>query len=45
VKMTDPQTGFDINQRKKNLNKAFAVVQKDKIKGRHILIIDDVFTT
>ncbi|MBU8911740.1 MAG: ComF family protein, partial [Desulfobacterales bacterium] len=45
TKRTKPQTGFDIEQRKNNLNKAFQVVNKKKIKNKNILLIDDVFTT
>lgn len=42
---TQPQTGFDIEQRKINLKNAFTVVNKRAIKNKHILLIDDVFTT
>lgn len=45
IKKTDPQTGFDIEQRKTNLRNAFDVVDEKKIKDKHILLIDDVFTT
>ena len=45
VEKTAPQTGFDIKERKKNLNNAFSVIHPDKIKNKHILLIDDVFTT
>jgi len=45
VKKTEPQTGFDIEQRKKNLKKAFQVVNKKAIENKNILLIDDVFTT
>ena len=45
IKKTRPQTGFDIEQRKNNLKKAFQVVNKKKIKNKNILLIDDVFTT
>lgn len=45
VKKTEPQTGFDIEERKKNVKNAFKIVQEDRIKGKHILLVDDVFTT
>ncbi len=45
IKRTEPQTGFDIKQRKKNLKKAFQVVDKNAIENKNILLIDDVFTT
>ena len=45
VKKTEPQTGFDSEQRKKNLKKAFQVMDKKAIQNKNILLIDDVFTT
>ena len=44
-KNTKSQTGFDKKKRKENIKGAFKVTQPDKIKGRHILLIDDVYTT
>jgi ComF family protein len=45
IKNTLPQTGFDIEKRKKNVKKAFGIKHQDRIKGKHILLIDDVLTT
>ncbi|WP_299981329.1 ComF family protein [Desulfobacula sp.] len=45
IKKTQPQTGFDIEQRKSNLKNAFKVVNQKTIENKHILLIDDVFTT
>jgi ComF family protein len=45
LKQTPSQTGFDIEQRKRNLNNAFKVVTQEPIDKQHILLIDDVFTT
>ncbi len=45
VKATKPQTGFDIKERKKNLKNAFQVANKESIKNKNILLIDDVLTT
>lgn len=45
VKRTASQTGFDSVQRRRNLKDAFAVTLPEKVKNRHILLIDDVFTT
>ncbi len=45
IKRTQPQTGFDIEKRKANLKNAFKVVKKKIIYDKHILLIDDVFTT
>ncbi len=45
IKRTQPQTGFDIEMRKANLKNAFKVVNQKIIYNKHILLIDDVFTT
>lgn len=45
VKQTQPQTGLDIDQRKKNLANAFRVQCENRIDNKNILLIDDVFTT
>ncbi len=45
IKKTQPQTGFDIDQRKANLKNAFNVVNQKTIDNKYILLIDDVFTT
>ena len=42
---TKSQTGFDKNQRWKNIMGAFAVKKPEKIKGRAVLLVDDVYTT
>ncbi len=44
-KKTEPQTGFDIDQRKNNLKNAFKASKPDLIKNRNILLVDDVMTT
>ncbi len=45
IKKTQPQTEFDIEQRKANLKNAFKVVNQKIIHNKHVLLIDDVFTT
>ncbi len=45
IKKTESQTGFDIEERKKNVRNAFKIVREDLVKGKHILLVDDVFTT
>ncbi len=45
IKKTQSQTGFNIEERKRNLKDAFTVIRKQKIKNKSILLIDDVFTT
>ena len=42
---TPSQTGFDRKDRLKNLRDAFTVRGAEKIKGKRILLIDDVYTT
>lgn len=42
---TASQTGLTRHQRRANVRGAFTVVQAEKIKGRSILIVDDVMTT
>lgn len=42
---TQSQTGLSPHQRRQNLRGAFRVTDRDKISGRDILLVDDVFTT
>jgi len=42
---TKSQTGFNREKRALNLMNAFMVVRPDAVKGRNILLIDDVYTT
>jgi ComF family protein len=42
---TLPQTGLDRTARKRNVKNAFAVSQPDKVKGKKVLLVDDVYTT
>jgi competence protein ComFC len=44
-KSTPPQVGLSQAQRKANLNGAFALVGKQNLSGKNILLIDDVTTT
>ncbi len=45
TKNTKSQTGFDKNDRKKNIKGAFKIIKPDKIKDKHIILVDDVYTT
>ena len=45
IKKTKNQAELDFKQRQTNLLGAFKVTDKKKIKGKNILIIDDVYTT
>jgi len=42
---TPPQVGLGRNERQANVRGAFAVRKPEKIAGRRILLVDDVFTT
>ena len=42
---TSSQTGFTAHQRRANLRGAFAVTHPEEIKGREVLLVDDVYTT
>jgi ComF family protein len=44
-KGTAPQAGLTRAQRRTNVAGAFEVSRRDKVEGRHVLLIDDVFTT
>jgi ComF family protein len=44
-KSTAPQAGLTRAQRRTNVAGAFEVDQRDRIDGRHVLLIDDVLTT
>ena len=45
VKSTLPQTGLGRAKRMKNLRGAFVINTREKIKGRRVLLVDDVYTT
>ena len=45
IRETASQTGLTRLQRRSNLRGAFAVADRDKVRGRDILIVDDVMTT
>jgi ComF family protein len=42
---TISQTGLTSHQRRENLRGAFGVAQPDAMKGREVLVVDDVYTT
>jgi ComF family protein len=44
-KMTPPQTSQDHDARRRNVRRAFAVARPASVKGKRILLIDDVMTT
>jgi ComF family protein len=42
---TASQIGLTSHQRRENLRGAFAVAQPETVKGREVLVVDDVYTT
>lgn len=45
IRPTLPQAGLNRELRRKNIRDAFAVTRPDQVKGKSILLVDDVFTT
>ena len=45
TRWTEPQTALSGRERRQNLGGAFAIRQPERIYGRQILLVDDVFTT
>ncbi|MBN1903127.1 ComF family protein [Candidatus Sumerlaeota bacterium] len=45
IRNTPPQTRLEHSRRKKNVAGAFEVFYPDPIKDRHIILLDDVYTT
>ena len=44
VRNTDPQNALSATARKKNLQDAFTAVE-DQAVGRHIIVMDDIYTS
>jgi ComF family protein len=42
---TDSQAGLNPRQRRQNLRGAFFVPEASSVQGRHILLVDDIYTT
>ena len=45
IRYTQPQTGLKSEERRRNVRKAFEVKDKAAVKGRRVLLVDDVTTT
>ena len=45
IRYTQPQTGLKRDERRKNVRRAFQIVDREVVKGRTILLVDDVATT
>jgi predicted amidophosphoribosyltransferase len=44
-KYTESQTTMTLTERQENISKAFLIKNKNAVKGKAILLIDDVITT
>jgi ComF family protein len=44
-KNTKPQTGLSRKERVRNIKNSFRVTDPEKIKGKRVLVVDDVYTT
>ncbi len=42
---TPPQTGLSAEARRSNVRRAFALRHPELVAGRHVILVDDVFTT
>jgi ComF family protein len=45
VKNVPPQTFLEMSEREENVSGAFRVVDEEKIRGKTIILVDDVYTT
>ena len=45
IKYTESQTTMNLNEREENISGAFKLLHKNAIRGKNILLIDDVITT
>ncbi len=42
---TESQAGLKKEERRSNIRNAFAITEPERVRGKHILLIDDVYTT
>ncbi|MDI6854117.1 MAG: ComF family protein [Deltaproteobacteria bacterium] len=45
VRHTVPQSGLNPKERRENVKRAFAVPRAEQVKGKKIILVDDVYTT
>lgn len=45
IRHTQPQTGLSPTARRENVRRAFAVRRPEVVKGKSVLLVDDVYTT
>ena len=45
VRHTPPQVGLNPKERRDNVHQAFAVARTEEVKGKNVLLVDDLYTT
>lgn len=45
TRFTETQTNLDLHERKENMKNAFALRKRNSVRGKNILLLDDVITT
>jgi ComF family protein len=45
IRYTQPQTGLKSDERRKNVSRAFELKDRKCVKGRTVILVDDVATT
>lgn len=45
IRPTAPQIGLSLKERRRNVRRAFAARRPDRIEGRRVILVDDVYTT
>lgn len=45
VRHTVPQVGLNPKERRENVHQAFAVPRPEEVKGKNVLLVDDLYTT
>lgn len=45
IRDTEPQSGLRKHQRNENIRSAFKVINEEKVVGKKILLVDDIYTT
>lgn len=45
IRYTPPQSSLSVFQRKKNVENCFEINEREKLAGKNIIVIDDIYTT
>lgn len=45
IRATESQTGLSVEQRRENVRGVFSVVRPERVRGREVVLVDDVMTT